>query len=161
MFWIDLNRDWNAANGLISLSRKLLTKFYMTKGILCTTDFSASSRNAVEWAVSLAQHLKAPLTILHTYRLIRGHNGEVVQMKRKMEEEARQKFSVLEAETLKDKGISYNFKIEVGFVADRIEEHSRKNPLSFLVMDKSMSTGNKESFDELVKQAQIPLVIVP
>jgi nucleotide-binding universal stress UspA family protein len=132
----------------------------MTKGILCTTDFSVNSKHAVKWAVSLAQQLKAPLTILHTYRLIKSTNGEAVLIKRKMEEEALQRFASLEKECLKDKGITYNFKTEVGFVSDRVEEYSKKNPVSFLVTDKN-STGNRESFDELLKHTKVPLVIVP
>jgi hypothetical protein len=53
------------------------------------------------------------------------------------------------------------FKIEIGFVDDRIEEHTKNNKISFLVMGKNMSIRNKESFDELVENLQAPLVIVP
>lgn len=136
------------------------TDMMMTNGILYATDFSDSSQEALEWAVRLAKRLNCHLTVLYTYRLIKQY-GEVLFIKKKMEEEGLRKFKALEKEFLEGAGISYDFKIEVGFVDDRIEEHTRKNKISFLVMGKNMSIRNKESFDELVENLQAPLVIVP
>jgi hypothetical protein len=62
---------------------------------------------------------------------------------------------------LKGLGIKYEFKIEVGFVADRIEDHAKKNHLRFIVIDKSMCTRSKESFEELIENINVPVVIVP
>jgi nucleotide-binding universal stress UspA family protein len=132
----------------------------MTNGILCATDFSDSSKEALELAVALAKRLNSHLTILYTYRLLK-QNGEVLFIKSKMEEEGLRKFRALETEFLLGAGISYDFKTEVGFVDDRIEAHTKANKISFLVMGKNMSVGNKESFDELVENLQAPLVIVP
>ena len=78
-----------------------------------------------------------------------------------MEEEASKNFGDLEKDLLTGKGIRYDFKTEVGFVDDRIEDHAKKNKISFLVMGKNMSIRNKESFDELMEHLQVPLVIVP
>lgn len=133
----------------------------MPKTILCTIDFSDSSRHALQWAIVISRELKTHLTILYTYRLSIVQKHEVLQMKKKLEEEAIEIFSTWERELLKDRGVSYDFKTEVGFVNDRIEEHARKNPVSFLVMGKYSSSQNKESFDELVGHIDIPLVIVP
>jgi len=133
----------------------------MNKGILCTIDFSDSSREAVRWAVKLAQELSAHLTILYTYRLTHAENGEAVKLKRKMEKEAQEKFAVLEKECLQGSGVSYNFKTEVGFMNDRIEDHAKHNALSFLVMDKKLSQINRETFDELMDNIHVPLVLVP
>lgn len=132
----------------------------MTKGILCTIDFSPSSKEVLKWSVKLAKKLGSHLTILHAYRLFKL-NGETVAFKRKMEEEAATNFKVLETELLKNSKISYDFKTEVGFVDDRIEEHLKTNPISFLVMGKDMTIKNREAFDELMDHLKIPLVIVP
>jgi hypothetical protein len=86
---------------------------------------------------------------------------EVVQIRKKLENDAIKIFSAWEKELLKGSGVSYDFKTEVGFVSDRIEEHTKHNPVSFLVIGKNSNTNNKESFDELVKHIDIPLVIVP
>ena len=42
----------------------------MSRSILCTTDFSDASRQALLWAIGMAQEMNMHLTVLHTYRLI-------------------------------------------------------------------------------------------
>lgn len=132
----------------------------MNTEIICTTDFSDSSMDALKWSIDLAKMLDAHLTILYTYRLFK-QNGEVVAMKKIIEEEASKNFRAMESELLVGTGIKYDFKPEVGFVADRVEEHAKKRNVGFLVMGKSMTSGNKENFDELVEHLRVPLVIVP
>jgi hypothetical protein len=78
-----------------------------------------------------------------------------------MEEEALLKFSELEKEILLDRDISYDFRMEVGFINDRVEFFVKKNPIKFLVVDKEMSAKNKESFEALVEHINVPLVIIP
>lgn len=133
----------------------------MSKNILCTIDFSESSRHALQWAVAEAQKYSGHLTILYTYRLIKPKNGEIVEIKKKIEEDAALKFSQLESEILLNQNISYDFRIEVGFINDRVAFFTQHNPIKFLVMDRAMGSSNKESFNELVEHIKVPLVIVP
>jgi len=133
----------------------------MPKTILCTIDFSDSSKHALQWSVVISQKLKIHLTVLYTYRLVSSQKEEVLQMRKKLEDDATKNFLSWEKEFLIGKEISYDFKTEVGFVADRIEEYAKKNPIGFLVMGRNSSTGSKESFDELVGHIDMPLVIVP
>ncbi len=109
----------------------------------------------------MAQQLKTHLTILYTYRLLQYRNGEALQLKRKMEDEAKQKFLLLEKELLTGKGISYDFKTEIGFVTDRIEDHAKKNTLSFLVMNKNANDAGKETIDDLMEHINVPVLLVP
>ncbi len=133
----------------------------MNKGVLCTIDFSESSREALRTAVSLAQLLKSRLTVLYPYRLLNTHNGEATDLKKKIEEKALQHFSVLEAEILSGSGVPYEFKVEVGFISNRVRDYAKKNGVSFVVMGNKMNSSNNESFDELAEHIQMPLVIVP
>lgn len=133
----------------------------MAKTILCTIDMSQSSRQAVQWAMKMAQQLRAHLTILYTYRLIQSRGGEVIQLKKQMEAEAQQQFALIEAELLINSGISYDFRTEIGFVSDRIEDHARKNNLNFLVMDKTLTTNSKETIEELMENVRVPMLLVP
>jgi nucleotide-binding universal stress UspA family protein len=133
----------------------------MTKPILCTIDFSEASRQALKWAVQFAKTQASHLTILYTYRLTKNMTGEVVEWKKKKEEEAKQKFAAVENECLAMTGIVYEFKIEVGFMADRIEEHLKKYETSFLVIDKNMCSQSKDTFDDLMEHVTVPMVIVP
>jgi len=134
----------------------------MSLSILCVIDFSESSKKALEWAVENARTYQSHLTVLYPYRLNHLKNGEnIMALRRKIEDEANQNFKILENDLLLNKHISYDFKTEVGFVADRVEEHSKNHPINFLVIDKSIRTSNKESFDDLMENMQVPLVIIP
>jgi nucleotide-binding universal stress UspA family protein len=129
--------------------------------ILCAVDFSESSLHALRWAARLARQFDAHLTILYTYRLIKAAHGHALEMKRKIEEDSLQHFQLLEKEYLADPLLSYDFQMEIGFMADRITDQLRHNHISFLVMDKSLHVVNKEMFDDLVGSLTIPLVLVP
>lgn len=133
----------------------------MNNGIICATDLTESSKDALRWSVSLASKLKSHLTILFTYRLLNIHNGEIIELKKNIEKKAAEHFAQLEKEFLIGKGISYDFKIEVGFVSNRVKDYAKKNAVSLLVMSNSDKSANRESIDELVETIQIPLVIVP
>jgi nucleotide-binding universal stress UspA family protein len=133
----------------------------MVKTILCTIDLSASSKHAIQWAVTLAQQLKAHLTILYTYRLMPAPSGEVVEVKKRMEEDALLQFKQLEKEYLNGKGVSYDFRTEVGFIADRIEDHAKKNNLNVVVMGKNVGSNNSETFTELMENIHVPTLVVP
>lgn len=84
-----------------------------------------------------------------------------MHLKKAIEQEALQKFEALEKECLQDKGISYDFKIEVGFVTDRIEDRVKKNSLDFVIMDKTMRSNSNESFEELIEHIHVPMLLVP
>lgn len=129
--------------------------------ILCTIDFSKSSRDAVQWSVQLARQLNAHVTILYTYRLIQYRSGEALQLKRDIETSATQQFELLEKELLAGQGISYDFKVEIGFIADRVEDYAKKNSLNFLVTNKNIHNNGRESFDDLIEHLQVPMLVVP
>jgi nucleotide-binding universal stress UspA family protein len=132
----------------------------MTKGILCAIDFQDFSKETIRWSVELARKLNEHLTVLYAYRLLL-RNGEALEMKKKIEGEAQESFSILEKELLLGKGVSYDFKSEIGFMADRVKEHEKNNEVDFLVIGKYASNANSESMNELIKTTKVPLMIVP
>lgn len=133
----------------------------MKKGILCAVDFSDSSKEALRWAIQLAQELSCHLTVLYTYRFLQPYSGEALDRKRQIEEEATRKLAELEKEMLVNKGVSYSVKMEVGFIADRAREHAKTDGADLLVVGNKMGSANRQSFDELVADIHMPLVIVP
>lgn len=84
-----------------------------------------------------------------------------MEMRKRIEDEARLQFNLLENDLIAGAAISYEFKTEVGFLANRVTEHSKNHPVTFLVVSKDLRTSHKESFDELVDNTQIPVVIIP
>lgn len=147
--------------GYVCVYNRLFVDTDMTKGILCSIDFSESSKDALRWSVSLAKMLNTKLTVLYTYRLLNSTNGEVTDLKRKIEENASRNFQAFEQEVLIGQGVKYDFKIEVGFVSNRVKDYAKKNGVSFVVMGSKMNSTNKESFDELAESVHVPLVIIP
>ncbi len=134
----------------------------MQNSILCVIDFSASSRKALQWAIADARKSHAHVTVLYPYRLKGPQNGEtVMDMRKKIEAEAQLSFGQLEKDLLSSAQVSYDFKSEVGFLADRVEEHSKNHHVNFLVLDKELRTNHRESFDDLVENTTVPVVIVP
>jgi nucleotide-binding universal stress UspA family protein len=133
----------------------------MNNTILCTIDFSDASKDVLQYAVNLSKQFNRHVTILYAYRLFNTHDGELMEGKKRIEDNAKQKFSSLEREVLIPSGISYDFKVEVGFVSNRVREFARKNSVDFLVMGNKMNSSSKESFDELAENLHVPLVIVP
>jgi len=132
----------------------------MTRGILCAIDFSETSKDALRWSVDLARKLNKHLTVLYAYRLL-YRNGEALEMKKKMESDAVKNFSAFEKDFLLNKGISYDFKNEVGFVADRARDHVKNNEVDLFVIGKNSDVENNESLSDLIKKMEVPLVIVP
>lgn len=133
----------------------------MNNTILCTIDFSEASKDVLKYAVNLSRERKNHITVLYAYRLAGNYNGATVDVKRRIEAEAKAKFKVLEMEVLSRSGVSYDFNAEVGFVSHRISEFARKNKVSFLVMGKKMVADSKEVFDDLAENLHVPLVVVP
>lgn len=130
--------------------------------ILCVIDFSDSSRKTLQWAIENASLSGSHLTILYPYRLKKLQNGEsAVDMRKKIEDEARSLFQVLENELLTGAAIPYDFKTEVGFLADRVEAHSKSQEVNFLVVNRDLRSSHSDSFDDLVEHTQIPVVIIP
>ncbi|CAN5310727.1 hypothetical protein BH09BAC3_BH09BAC3_10940 [soil metagenome] len=129
--------------------------------ILCIVDFSQSSNDTLNWAISIARKLRGHLCILFVYRLVPSRSGELIHWKKTIEEEAQLKFLAIEQIELSKSGLSYEFKIEIGFIADRIENFASKNDLVFIVMDKNAYVDSTESFDDLMKLMKVPLLLCP
>ncbi len=132
----------------------------MESSILCITDFSQSSDHAVRWAIEMAESKKCHITVLHSFRLLQT-NGKALQLKQKQEENALLDFKKMEIALFKGHLISYDFKTEVGFIIDRIEDHAKNNQMDLLVLSKHISEENKEILDDLIDRIKIPLAIIP
>lgn len=129
--------------------------------VLCTVDFSNPSIQALKWAVQFSRDTGCDLAILYSYRLTRRMNEDIISSKKKIEQEALRHFSDFENEFLKNVNLTYEFKVEIGFIADRVEDFAKKNALSFIVMDKVLCTRSRDTFDELLEQTGVPLIIIP
>ena len=130
--------------------------------ILCVIDFSDSSKKTLQWAIDNASKSRSHLTILYPYRLKKPETGEsVMEMRKKIEDEARSRFRELENDLLAEASIPNDFRTEVGFLANRVEAHSKSQGIKFLVVARDLKSRHSDSFDDLVENTQIPVVIIP
>lgn len=131
------------------------------KKVLCAIDFSNPSHQALKWAVDFSRSIGCNLAVLYSYRLTRRVNEDILALKKKIELEALDHFTQFEAEYLANVSLTYEFKVEIGFIADRVEDFASKNEISFIVMDKTVYTRTRDTFDELLELAHVPVIIVP
>ena len=130
--------------------------------ILSIIDFSESSKDVLKWSIAMAERLNVHLTILHPYRLNQLDKKEdMVGVKKKLDLDAAKNFELLTGGLLKNKKVSFDFRAEVGFIQDRVQDYARRNNILFLVIGFNLATGNKEILEEVVKEIEAPLVVVP
>ncbi len=82
------------------------------------------------------------------------------KVKRDIDEQAALNFKKL-SHLLTNGNISYDFRSEVGFLTDRIQEHIRRSNIKMLVVNKDLAEANREAMNELTHQLEIPVIIVP
>ena len=129
--------------------------------VLCVIDFSTSAEKVLQSAAQLAIKNKARITILHPYRLNQVVKKEDLgKVKRDIDEEAALNFKKM-SHILTQGDIAYDFRSEVGFLTDRIQEHMRTSNIRMLVMDKGLADANREALNELTHQLEIPVILVP
>jgi hypothetical protein len=130
--------------------------------VLSIIDFSPASMQALKWASQAAGSLQSHLTILYPYRLNQlGRLEDISVVKKNIDREAVQSFKDLAEPIVKDDGVTYDFRAEVGFVSDRVSFYSSRNQIRMIVMSKMTATANTEALNDLLEVIPVPLVIVP
>ena len=137
------------------------------KAVLCALDFNEVSSTVLEVAMEMALLFKAHLTILFSYRLIDHQEmGNISELKSKIEGEARNRFNDLEQKVLTHHpGVSYEFRTEIGFLSDRIENFTRKNQVGMIVIGQQLAENINEhkglSLHDFISGVKLPVVLVP
>jgi len=130
--------------------------------ILCVIDFTEASKGALERAVDIAQETKSALTILYPYRLNQPRNVvDIAQWKKSIDADATNNFNKMTESLFKESGVLWEFKPEVGFIADRVEAYTKKYKVGLVVMSTELSRANNEVFLEMLGKLNCPLLIVP
>jgi nucleotide-binding universal stress UspA family protein len=150
----------------VVIVQSLIIGQLMKDTILCAIDFSESSVQSFQYAVRLASTTNAKLTILFSYRLIQtGQTEGVLGFKKKMENEAREKYQELEKKVINGKDLSHVFLTEIGFMADNLESYIRRNSIAMLVISHSIYLSLNDhkgpTFETFLNTVNVPLLVVP
>jgi hypothetical protein len=85
----------------------------------------------------------------------------MVSVKKSIEQDAERNFERIANGLLKSCKVTYEFRSEVGFIQDRVQDHLRKNNILIFVIGKKLAFENKEVLDQLMEQTDVPLAIIP
>jgi nucleotide-binding universal stress UspA family protein len=134
--------------------------------ILCVVDLSESSVKVLEVAARMANANKTHLTILFPYRLISyAYKEDISKLKGKLEQEAREKFSVIQKQVEVLNNIFFEFQPEIGFAVDRINSYVRQNKVDMIVISQSQANAINEvnimALQNLITSSKTPFTIVP
>jgi nucleotide-binding universal stress UspA family protein len=134
--------------------------------ILCVIDLSETSIKVLEVAARMAYANKTHLTILFPYRLINsGFRDDVSKLKAKLEQDARDKFEVIEKKIEALKLIAFDFHPEIGFAADRINSYLRRTKVDMIILSQreadSIGEVNGLGLRNLITVSKVPFTIIP
>lgn len=135
------------------------------KSIVCALDFSDSSEKALEVASALARKHQAQLAILFSYRLLPAElNDEASTIKSRILTNAKEKFQKLEQKFTLPGSVDYEFKTEIGFLADRVENFARKKNVDLVVLSEEQAhTVNDQrgsNLKEILEELNIQYLII-
>ena len=136
------------------------------KQILCVIDLTESSEKVLEVGAIICKAYGARMVVLFPYRLIpQGPRGDISSLKMRLETEAREKFRRLKDTISSMEGVSVEFQPEIGFIADRINAHVRKNNVDMIILGQQLTdpANDIKGFDlqTLISDSKSPFVIVP
>ncbi len=134
--------------------------------ILSVIDLSETSVQVLEVAVRMAYAYKTTLTILYPYRLIQnGYSGEILKLKLKLEQEAREKFFSLTQRVPVLEKIFWDFQPEIGFSYDRINAYVKRNKIEAVIISQRQANAineiNPAALQTLITSSRLPFTIVP
>lgn len=142
----------------------------MFKRIICPTDFTESSAEALSLALEIAHSNKSELIILYTYRLISGVDGQVgsgnrISLKKEQEEKANKEIEQLKKRFSGFSRVKHTFLIEVGFISDRISYAVEKYNIDLVVLTENIHQRLKEkwevSSENVLTRFHCPVLLIP
>jgi len=140
------------------------------KNILVPTDFSATARNAVNYAIELAKIIKAEITLLHIFDVPVAITDVSVVMPSPSELEHVHKHMLNNYEKeLKGKtnnGVAIKGVVKMGYVFDEIKNAVRENKIDLIVMGITGAGKLTElligsNATRVIKKIDCPTIVVP
>lgn len=126
------------------------------KQLLCPVDFSETSLNALEYAVSIAEKHKADLSLVYVFteEYYNEHLNEGVKNYQEYEEEFKSRLDVI-ADEIRSKSFSCTAHVLSGNFLKSIENFIRLKTIDFLVVG---TKGSSDYFDQIVGSNTIKLI---
>jgi nucleotide-binding universal stress UspA family protein len=137
------------------------------KSLLVPTDFSASSRNAIEYAALLAKKLDASLLLFHAY-MIPTPVSEVSYAMVTVDEmqEANENNIKKEADYLQSTyGLEVDWLVRIGIASDEVKVLLQERPADLVVMGMKGAGGLDKiigsTTTNVIRKVKTPVLIIP
>lgn len=142
----------------------------MISNIIVPTDFSEAATQAMQYALSLANKLKASVHVLHINQVAMVDTtmpAETYQMfVKEIEDQTQDQFKKLEKEILDASGVTYTCHSKYGFVADEICDFALKQEADLIILGTTGASGMSEilfgsNASSVVSKTQTPVMVIP
>jgi nucleotide-binding universal stress UspA family protein len=142
------------------------------KKILCLTDFSANSLNAIKYANILAKNFSSTLIFMHTYKL-HVNDEEKKNLRPSLtyysDTESRNKLSELCMNFTKEDRytkVNYEFLVKEGKVTQHLNEIIVNNNIDLLVLSAEGEPRPEDAYygnilEEILQSLKCPVIVVP
>lgn len=135
--------------------------------ILVPTDFSKAAKNALNYAIVLANRIKADIVLLNTYTMPRSGSAVMIDVSDVLRHDSL-KMLTDEQERVSGelKGGSISSISHSGSTVSSIAHMAKEKDYDLIVMGTTGATGLKEAFigsntSALIKELNIPIIAVP
>lgn len=142
------------------------------KQIIVPVDFSAAAQNSLEYALSLSEHLKAYITLLHVNRpetvdhTLDEVDPDIDDLKKEMLNNLLEKMDDQLSQTENTSKPLLRKEFKTGFAAEVILEQAKDKEGSIIVMGTTGSTGNLKKLlgsvsTKVAQRSVSPVLLVP
>jgi hypothetical protein len=121
------------------------------------------SQQALDYAIMMAKKSYAKLHFLKTYRLTdtRGDKSlSAKSIKDSLYQQLVDEFESTYKSRLEESGINYDFKVEIGFLTDRILAAIEDSKIDMLLIN-SFQKSHDDSIIERIQEVSVPVMLIP
>ena len=116
-------------------------------------------------ALEMAHQYKTKVIGLFAYRLVQPASGTVSDYRKSVEKQARDEFQQMIQQMHFNGSVNYEFRSEIGFLTDRIDDYLQKSEVGMLIMSQDMADSINEhkglTLQHFLHSLKVPLLIVP
>lgn len=140
------------------------------KHILVPTDFSKTSKMAIDFAIHVAGLIEAKITLLHSFEVAEGNYNDLLGVNSEyvndLVNEAKIKINDLKLEVKKKTEIEIDAEVSTKILADAINEVALNKKIDLVVMATLGATGLKAKIwgsntSEVIGKTKIPILAIP
>jgi hypothetical protein len=134
------------------------------KSVFCAIDFSETSLQVLRLASQQAEIRGGKVIVLYSYRLVQSADKPVAEYRKAVELGAKENFQTLAQSLTGKEQALLDFRMEIGFLTDRIEFYAQKGEIDLIVLSTEIANQYDEhsgiSLIDILNSLKIPVMVV-